>query len=288
MFRHVAAVAAALVCATAASAQAPAVDPLLPVCAEGKTPVIDTTTVIVALEPARTFLDSAYSDAQRQQMSFYADAIARRFVPPASLGNVPTLVDLPAYYADGDDDGGRSVLSGRLILIVKRDGRLRTLAWEYFPLATTLAAAIVRATQAADSAGDFDGILRPVDKRSDDTLAIDIRSRLEDESPRFPLMRARVAGYRGETLAMVQKAGHLEYPRSAARAGVGTTGEVRFVVGTDGHAVMQYAQVTRAGWRDFVPSMRKAIATSDFIPATSGGCKVPAWVRQEFGFEIRR
>ncbi len=288
VLRQATTVAIAILSATAVAAQAPNIDPLQPVCAEGKAPLVDTTLVIVALEPARMFLDSAYSDAQRQQMSFYADAIARRFVPPTSLGSVPTLVDLPAYYADGEDDGGRSVLSGRLILIVKRDGRLRTLAWEYFPLATALAAAVVRATQAADSAGDFDGIMRPVDKRSDDTLAIDIRSRIEHEAPQFPLMRARVAGYRGETLAMVQKAGHLEYPPSAGRAGVGTRGEVRFVVGTDGHAVMQYAQVTRAGWRDFVPPMRKAIATSEYIPATSGGCKVPAWVRQKFGFEIRR
>lgn len=286
--RRTSLVVIAMTLAGRAVAQSPPSNPLLPVCAAGQSPRVDTTTVVVALEPARAFLDSAYTDAQRQQISFYADAIARRFTAPESLGDVPTLVALPSYYNDGEDDGGRSVLSGRLILIVKRDGRVRTLAWEYFPLASPLASAIVRAAQAADSAGDFDGILRPVDKRTDDTLAIDVRSKLEHETAQFPLMRARVAGYRGETLAMTQKAGHLEYPPTAGRVGVGTKGEMRFIVGTDGHAVMQYAQVTRAGWRDFVPPMRKAIATSEFIPATSGGCKVPAWVRQTFAFEIRR
>ena len=262
---QIAAVAVVALFATNAGAQQ-LVDPLQPVCPAGRSPRIDTTTVIVALEPARFFLDSAYTEAQRQQMSFYVDAIARRFVPPPTLGHVPTLVDLPAYYGDGEDDGARSVLSGRLILIVKRSGRLKTLAWEYFPLATTLEHAIVQATQAADSAGDFDGIMRPVDERSDDTLAIDIRSRLERDSAQFPLMRARLPGYRGETLAMVQKQGRMDYPPSAARLRVGTKGEVRFVVGSDGHAVMRYSQVTRAGWRDFVAPMRTAVASAVFIP----------------------
>jgi hypothetical protein len=268
-------------------AQAPQVDPLLPICPAGRTPLIDTTQVVVVLEPAKAFLDSAYSDAQRQQISFYADAIARRFVPPPNLGAIPTLVDLPAYYADGEDDGSRSVLGGRLILIVKRDGRV-TLAWEYYPLAAPLAQAVAHAAQQADSAGDFEGIMRPEDKPSDDTLAIDIRSQLEGGTPRFPLMRARVPGYRGQTLAMVSKAGRLEYPESAARQRVGTSGEVRFVVGTDGRAIAAYTQVTRAGWRDFVLPMRKAINSTEYIPATSGGCKVPALARQRFGFRVPR
>jgi hypothetical protein len=279
---------ALMLCAAAQlGAQAPHTDPLQAICPIGRAPLIDTTQVIVVLEPAKAFLDSAYTDAQRLQISFYADAIARRFVPPPTLGNIPTLVDLPAYYADGEDDGSRSVLGGRLVLIVKRNGRV-TLAWEYFPLATPLARAVERAAQVADSAGDFDGILRPEEKRSDDTLAIDIRSHLEGGTPQFPLMRARLPGYRGETLAMVSKAGRLEYPPSAARQRVATNGEVRFVVGTDGRAVPAYTQVTRAGWRDFVEPMRKAISSTEFIPATSGGCKVPALARQRFGFIIPR
>ncbi len=282
-----AAVAAFLAHASPIDAQATATDALLPSCPVGRTPLIDTTQVVVVLEPARAFLDSAYSDAQRLQISYYADAIARRFVPPESLGEIPTLVDLPAYYTDGEDDGSRSVLGGRLVLIVTRRGRV-TLAWEYHPLARPLAQAVVRAAQLADSAGDFEGIMRPDDKKSDDTLAIDVRSRLEEGTPQFPLMRARVAGYRGQTLAMVSKAGRLEYPQSAARQRVGTKGEVRFVVGTDGHAVAAYTQVTRAGWRDFVQPMRKAIIGTEFIPATSGGCKVPALARQRFSFTISR
>ena len=268
-------------------AQVQPVDPLLPSCPPGRSPLIDTTVVIVGLAPARAYLDSAYSDEQRLQISFYADAIARKFVAPPTLGNIPTLVDLPAYYADGEDDGSRSVLGGRLILIVKRNGRV-TLAWEYFPLAIPLAQAVIRAAQVADSAGDFDGIMRPQDKKSDDTLAIDIRSRLEGDPPPFPLMRASVPGYRGQTLVMVSKAGRLVYPRTASRLGVETQGEVRFVVGTDGRAVPEYTQVTRAGWRDFVEPMRKAINTTEFVPATSGGCSVPALARQRFGFEINR
>jgi Gram-negative bacterial TonB protein C-terminal len=277
-----------VVASGAIAQQVPAVDPLQPVCPAGRSPRIDTTQVIVGLEPAKSYLDSAYTDDQHRQMSFYADAIARRFVAPPTLGSVPTLVDLPAYYAEGSDDGGRSVLSGRLILIVKRNGRLKTLAWEYFPMAQPLERAIVRAAQAADSAGDFDDIMRPDNKRTDDTLAIDIRSLPETSSPPFPLMRVRLPGYRGETLATTQKVGKLEYPRSAERMNVGTKGEVRFIVGSDGHAVVAYTQVTRAGWRDFVEPMRKAVASSVYTPATSGGCSVPAWVRQQFTYETAR
>lgn len=107
-------------------------------------------------------------------------------------------------------------------------------------------------------------------------------------TPHFPLMRARVPGYRGETLAMVSKPGRLEYLPSAGRQRVGTRGEVRCVVGTDGRAVAAYTQVTRAGWRDFIQPMRKAIVGTEFIPATSGGCKVPALARQRFSFVIPR
>lgn len=277
-----------MLCGTAPiGAQAPGANPRLPVCPADRSPVIDTTVVIVALEPAKAFLDSAYSKAQRLQISYYADAIARQFVPPASLGNIPTLVDLPVYYADGDDDGSRSVLSGRLILIVKRNGRVR-LAWEYFPLALPLAQAVIGAARVADSLGDFAGIMRPEDKATDDTLAIDIRSRLEGDTPRFTLMRASEPGSRGQTLAMASKLWRLDYPRTAARQGVETQGEVRFVVGTDGRAIPEYTQVTRAGWRDFVEPMRRAIDATEFIPATSGGCRVPALARQRFGVEMNR
>jgi hypothetical protein len=278
-------VAATLVSAPCVVAQAGAPDALLPVCPPGKSPLIDTTQVVVVLEAAKSFLDSAYTDAQRHQIRFYADAIARRFVPPATLGDVPALVDLPAYYRDGDDDGSRSLLTGRLIIVVKRDGKVRTIAWEYYPLATILARAIVSAAQAADSAGDFQGIMRPEDKRNDDTLAIEVRSRNEGVPAEFPLMRVRLAGYRGETLARTEKAGHMEYPAAAANRRVGTSGEVRFVVGTNGRAVPGYILVTRAGWRDFVEPMRKTILASTFIPATSGGCQVPALVRQRFRYD---
>lgn len=269
-------------------AQSPPADPLLPVCPVGMSPRVDTTQVLIVLEPAKTFLDSAYTDAQQQQIRFYAEGIARHFVPPVNLGDIPTLVDLPAYYSDGDDDGSRSVLSGRLVLIIRRNGKLKNMAWEYFPLARPLASAVAAAAQAADSAGDFDGIMRPIEGASEDTLAIDIRSRIEGQPAPFPLMRARLPGYRGETLAMVVKRGMLEYPPAAARQRVGTQGEVRFVVGTDGRAVTTLTQVTRAGWRDFVLPMRKAIASTTFEPATSGGCKVPALARQRFNFSATR
>ena len=274
--------------ATHLRAQAATVDPLLPICPAGMSPRVDTTQVVVVLEPARAFLDSAYTDAQRQQIAFYADGIARHFVPPASLGDIPTLVDLPAYYREGSDDGSRSVLTGRLVLIIRRDGTVKNVAWEYVPLARPLALAVERAAQAADSAGEFDGIMRADETVPEDTLAIDVRSRLEGQPVQFPLMRVRLPGYRGETLATVVQWGRLEYPRSAWQQHVGTKGEVRFAVGTDGRAVPALIQVTRAGWRDFVMPMRKAIAQTTFTPATSGGCKVPALARQRFDFSIPR
>lgn len=286
--RRTLALVASLVCANRAHGQAAPADPLLAACPAGASPRIDTTQVLVAIDAATAWQDSSYTDAQRHQIRFYADAIARHFTPPATLGDIPVLVDLPAYYEDGADDGGRSALGGRLVLIVRRDGRLKMMAWEYAPLATPLALAVVQAAQQADSAGDFDGIMRANDAAPEDTLALDIRSRLEGEPAPFPLMRARLPGYRGETLVMLVKRGQLVYPTAAANQHVGTRGEVRFVVGTDGRAVPSLIQVTRAGYRDFVPPMRRAILGSTFQPATSGGCNVPALVRQRFSFTIPR
>ena len=161
---------------------------------------------------------------------FYADAIQRNQTAPKTLGDIPTLVGTPVFGDDGGDDDSGGAQGGRLILIVKRNGGLRTLAWEYFPIATPLANAMVRATQAADSAGEFDGIERPYDVSYDDTHAVDIRSFLETEPVQFPLVRARLASYRGELLAAVLKQGRMVYPPSAARARVGTQGEVRYIV----------------------------------------------------------
>lgn len=274
--------------ATALTGQTTSIDPLAPVCPAGKAPLADTAQVLVVIEPARTFLDSAYTAADRQQMAFIAEGIARQFVAPATLGAIPTLVDLPAYYRDGSDDGSRAVFTGRLVLILRKNGRLKTMAWEAAPMAQPLSLALVRAVQVADSAGEFDGIMPPETPAHPDTLVFDIRSRINAAPGAFPLMRARLAGYRGETLAMVIKRGYLEYPPNASRLRVGTEGEARFVVGSDGRAVEASIQVTRAGWRDFVTPMRKAIATSTFEPATSGGCKVPAFARQKFAFTAAR
>ena len=274
--------------AQSTTAQSTRLDQLAPHCPAGSAPLIDTTQVIVGLSPSHGFRDSVYSDAQRQQIMFYADAIQRYFTTPTSLGGIPTLVHIPVFADDVGDDGSLSVLGGRLILIVKRNGRLRTLAWEYFPISTPLANAVVRATQAADSAGEFDGILRPYDVSSDDTLAVDIRSFLETEPVQFPLMRARLASYRNETLAAVLKQGRMVYPRSAQLARVGTQGEVRFIVGSDGHVVESFTQITKSGWRDFFEPMRRAVSATTYIPAQSGGCAVPALVRQKFTYEITK
>lgn len=262
--------------------------PLTPICPAGRQPILDTTTVTLALDAVRPYRDSVYTAAARQQVLYYADAMRRHFVPPTSLGDLPPLVLVPFQHASGHDDGTSSLVSGRLILIVKREGHTRTVAWESFPLAASLSSAIVKAVRAAEAARDFDGIMRATDSSDDDTLAVDIVALRETATPQIPLMRAQLIGYIPEAPAMASLPGRMEYPQAARQRGVGTEGAVRFVVGTDGHAVSSTIQVTKSGWRDFVLPMTRAVERSVYIAAKSGGCAVPSLERQSYRYEIQR
>ncbi len=262
--------------------------PLAPICPAGRAPLLDTAVVTVALDAVRPFRDSTYSAAARQQVLFYANAIRQHFMPPSSLGDLAPLVLVPPFHAGKQDDGTSSAVSGRLILIVKRDGRTRVVAWEAYPLAASLSNAIVKAVRAAEAAGDFDGIIRATESRDDDTLAVDLVALPQQSSPQLPLMRARLIGYIAESPAMVLKSGQLEYPEAARQRAVSTEGAVRFVVGSDGKAVSSSIQVTKAGWRDFVRPMTRAVETSSYRAATSGGCAVPSLERQNYSYQIRR
>jgi hypothetical protein len=258
--------------------------PLAPVCRAGARPMIDTTVVTLAMAPSARFRERPFAAGDRMRMRFIADGIQRHFVAPASLGDVPVLagrVPSPVDTAVADEPG---VLGGRLILALHPSGRLRTVLWEIIPYSAPLANAVVRAVQVADSAGELDGLPRDAD--ASDTLALDIHDDDTLRADAVPIMRAQKVSYRGDAPVIVLRRGTLHYPRVAAAQGVGTEGMARFVVGSDGNVVEAMTQITRAGWRDFVEPMRRAVHTSSYRAAMSGGCAVPALAQQPFTFSV--
>lgn len=260
-----------------------------PICAEGQRPVINTTEVIVALKPADGFGDSTkYSPAQLTRIQYYINSIQQHFVAPPSLGALPTFSEgyVATPYESLSAPGG--ALQGRLVLVVKKDGRLRSQLWEYAPISNVWAITLKRAIAAADSAGDFEGIIRPDEPGVSDTLAIDVETTFTSASPQFPFMRVRIETYQTNQPAQVVKQGKSYYPAAARRAGAETDGMVMFVVGSDGRAVESLIQVVKARWIDFILPMRQMVATAVYAPARSGGCAVPAMVRQPISFALQR
>lgn len=182
------------------------------------------------------------------------------------------------------DEGERSVVAGRIALIVKEDGRIARLAWEQIPLLQPLATAILRAALAADSAGAFDGIMREAD--ANDTLSITIGSR-RDTLPTggASLLRARIASYLVDRPTMMVRMGKLAYPENARRQRVSNDALVSFIMGSQDRPYMPSFQVTRTEWPDFEPALRGAIDESTMQSARSGKCRVPQLVQQAFRFD---
>lgn len=269
----------------AAAAQPDQIAALAPRCPTGAVARVDTSDVIVGVWPSATWKDRKYDAAQQQRIRYYADAIRQHFTPPASLGELPVLSERLADRKTRDD-GSRSVIEGRLALIVKPDGRVDKLAWERVPLSVPLANAITQAAMAADASGDFDGI--PRGRNALDTLSVTIDSRTGDLPPgAAALMRARVIGYVVDRLPTRLEQMTPEYPAQAKANFAGNKATVQFIIGTDGRAVMSSFQVTRTDWADFEAPMREAIATGRYRPAESGGCAVPWLAWHPFEFKLR-
>lgn len=275
-------------CPCASRAQAIALAPGAAICPVGRAPIVDSTTVTVVISSGTAWNRRTYTDADRQRILFYADAMRARFTQPPSLGALPTLAEswLPAW---GGAQSLHSAVGGKLVLVVKPNGRLREAFWQVLPLSAPFARAVYVAAITADTARDFDGIPAGESGRVDDSLVVQTRTIRGDPGPGdLPIMRARLASFVVQSPALVVKKGGLYYPMNAADAGVENEGEMQVIVGSDGKAVMSSTQVTRIDWRDFVTTMRRAVQESIYQPAMSNGCAVPAVTIERFKFSVQR
>lgn len=259
-----------------------------PVCPSGAEPVVTTQTYTVALTAGTAWNRHVYSPEERMRILYHADAIREHFKQPADLGAVPTLGDLQQA-AWGGELSPHAAVAGKLVLVMRPNGRMKTLFWQVIPLSKALGVAINNAAIAADSARAFEGIIAAGETRGDDTLVVQVRSLLnEPTSKDLPLMRAQLQSYMVLSQARVKKEGGLYYPVNAGDSRVENKGEIEVIVGSDGLPVLPTMQITRIEFRDFISTMRRAIEGTTYEPARSGYCAVPSVIRHTFDFSIRR
>lgn len=279
---------AATLSASIAAAQPVSMQSAMPICDAHQLPQIDTEVVTVVINAGTAWNRRKYTDEDRARILYYADAIRQRFMQPGDLGVTPTLAE-PLYEAWGGELSPHSAVGGKLVMVVKPSGRLREAFWQVIPLSTPFARALYAAVIAADTARDFDGIPGSGESRVDDTLVVQVRTvRAEPPANALPLMRVRLTSYLMDSPATTIKQGALYYPMTASDARVENEGEMQVIVGSDGKAVMPWSQITRLDYRDFVGTMKRAIAESQFAPARSGGCAVPSVIISRFKFSVER
>lgn len=264
-----------------------AANPFQPVCPAGATPRLVQTTALVAIDAAARWGERQYDATHQRTALFYADAIRQHFTPPPSLGALPPFGEQVIDDSSRQAPDGHTAVAGRLVLIAKPDGRLRSVFWLDSPLAASFTDSVYAAVQAADAAHDFEGIPR-VAKRGDDTVVVELRAVPVASTVQLPMMKVQLSAFVLDTPAMVVKQAHVEYPERAGRAGVGTDALVRFVIGSDGRPVPETLQVTRVDYADFIKPMQQLVAWTEYAPATSGRCAVPTVVVQPFTFQARR
>lgn len=262
-------------------------NPFQPVCPSGATPRLVQTTALVAIDAAERWGERRYDAAHRRTALFYADAIRQHFTAPPSLGALPPFGEQVVDDSTQTRPDGHTAVAGRLVLIAKPDGRLRSVFWLDSPLAASFTDSVYSAAQAADAAHEFEGIPR-VGKRGDDTLVVELRAVPVVSTVQLPMMKVQLSAYALDSPAMVTKAAHVTYPERAGRSGIGTDAWVRFVIGSDGRPAAETFQVTQVDYSDFILPMRQLVMWSEYSAATSGRCAVPTVVLQPFRFEPRR
>ncbi len=265
----------------------PTLNPFQPVCPAGASPRLVQTTALVAIDAATRWGEREYDAAHQRTALFYADAIRQHFTPPPSLGALPPFGEQVVEDSTRQPPDGHTAVAGRLVLIAKRDGRLRTTFWLDSPLAATFTGSVFAAAQAADAAHDFEGLPR-ISDRGDDTLVVQLRAVPLATTVQLPLMKVQLSAYALDSPAMLKKAAHVDYPERAGRSGIGTDAWVRFVIGSDGRPSAETFQVTQVDYSDFITPMRQLVMWSEYAPATSGRCAVPTVVVQPFRFQARR
>ena len=262
-------------------------DPLVPRCPEGAAPVVDSSVVVVGLAPRLEFRGRRYDAAHRAQNLYIADAIRAHFVPPASLGALPLVGEAPAVRARAGEVS-RSALRTELVVIRRPNGHLREIAWTLQPASGPLGEALVAAVRSAEADGSLAEVHRPAGAKGDDTVALAVVTTSDSAPPQLPLMRARVPVYVVDSAPMVVQLTQPIYPVAARRARVATELTAWFLIGSDAQVIPASVQFTRVDWQDFIEPIRTALATSRFLAAQSGGCRVPFFAQQQFAFELIR
>ena len=278
----------ACVTVRSAAAQSPAVSPLAPICPEGSAPTRSDGEFPVVIRAGTAWNRHEYSAEERARILYHADAIRQHFTPPSSLGDPPVLAET-WIRAWGGAPTLHSAVGAKLVMVMKANGHVRSTFWQMVPFSTPLATAVTDAVAAADKAGDFEGIPRAGEARGDDTLVVQLRSiTTAAGADELPLMRARLSRYVVDEPASIIKQGSMYYPPNAGDSGVENRGEIIALVGSDGKPIMPGTQISRIEWRDFINTMRRAIETTVYQPARSGGCAVPSLFPHSFNFTVRR
>ena len=262
--------------------------PLSPDCGAGQLPMVIEDDYPVVITAGTAWNRHEYTPQERTRILFHADAMRQHFAAPATLGTLPVLAEAPIP-SWGGLRSPHSAVGGKIVLVMRADGHLRTTFWSVLPFSKTFAVAVTNAAIAADKAGDFLGIPRPDGMRGDDTLVVQVLTAIEAPTPeQLPLMRARLSTYVMEEQARVVKPGGMYYPDGAAYSGIENKGEMLVLVGSDGKPIMSATQVTRIEWRDFLSTMTRAIEGTQYSPARSGGCAVPSLAIHTFNFAMDR
>lgn len=260
----------------------------VPICPPGGAPEVDSGTYAVVLSPGTAWNRHQYTDAERTRILYHADAIRAHFTPPPTLGDLPTIGE-SLIAAWGGAPSAHSAVGGKLVMVMRPNGRLRTVFWQVIPFSRPLAIALNNAVLAADTSHAFEGMPPATDPSRDDTLVVQVRSLVkEPEATDLPLIRARLARYVITSRLAIRKEGGLYYPSNAEYRQVENKGEMQVLVGSDGKAIMPATQVTRIEYRDFLSTMRRAIEGTVYEPARSGDCAIPAIMIHSFDFSIRR
>jgi len=253
-----------------------------PNCASSSRPAIDSTPATVTISAGVAWNAHLFAPTERARMQFHADAIRQHFTPPASLGSLPLLAESP----DGGWGGARtdhSAVAGKLVLVLKQNGRLREAFWQLLPGSASFAAAVFTAASAADVAGEFASIPRGDVRRTDDTVVVQVRSTVAPPAAdELPLMRVRVPRYVSKVPARRTSESSLFFPMHSDGGMVENEGEMVVVVGSDGRADMSRTQVTRIEAPNFLALMQRVVAAATYEPAVSGGCLVPSVVIERF------
>lgn len=261
--------------------------PLAAVCPSGGRPTVDSAVTTILIGAGRAWNQREFTEAERRNLLFVADAIRSRFVAPSSLGALVPLAET-SDAGWGGDRSDHVAVTARLVLVLRRNGRLRDLFWQLSPRSASLAAALAAAARKADIAGEL-AAPRSGGSAEDDTVVVQIFSR-QDSIPAgaLPLMRARLPRYVASLAPVRTTESPLYFPMYSRDGMIENDAEMYVTVGSDGKVVASETQVTRLELPLFLSIMQRTVGAATYEPAMSGGCRVPSVVIERFKLRIDR